>query len=140
MIFMDTSVLVCASTPSDSRHEACIDVLAEADSNGGGCATHSLAELYSNLSGRPLPLRLSPSDAAKIVAHTARRFKTISLTASEYVDVVEGLARLGHSGGMIYDALIVACARKSKARRVYTLNAKHFRLVAPDLSQRIFEP
>lgn len=137
---MDTSVLVCASTPPDPRHEACIDVLAEADSRGGACAMHSLAELYSNLSGRPLPLRLSPRDAAKVVAHTAERFKTISLTASEYVEVVERLAGLGHSGGMIYDALIVACARKAKARRIYTLNPRHFRLVAPDLAQKIFEP
>jgi predicted nucleic acid-binding protein len=101
---------------------------------------HSLAELFNVLSGRPLPLRLSPLDAAKVVAHLARRFKTISLTASEYVEAVEGLARLGHSGGMIYDALIMACARKAKASRIYTLNPRHFRLVAPDLSSRIIEP
>lgn len=101
---------------------------------------HSLAELFNVLSGRPLPLRLSPLDAANIVAHTAQRFKTISLTASEYVEAVEGLARLGHSGGMIYDAVIVACARKSKATRIYTLNQRHFRLVAPDLAARIVEP
>ena len=30
---------------------------------------------------------------------------------------------------MIYDALIVACARKAKASRIYTLNPRHFRLV-----------
>jgi len=83
---------------------------------------------------------MSPVDAANVVAHTAQRFKTISLTESEYVQVVEGLARLGHSGGMIYDALILACARKSKATRIYTLNPRHFRLVAPDLAARIVEP
>jgi len=79
-------------------------------------------------------------DAANVVAHTAQRFKTISLTEPEYVQAVEGLARLGHSGGMIYDALILACARKSKARRIYTLNPRHFCLIAPDLSSRIIEP
>jgi predicted nucleic acid-binding protein len=101
---------------------------------------HSLAELFNVLSGRPLPLRLSPSDAAKVVAHTAQRYKTISLTASEYVEAAEGLARLGHSGGMIYDALIVACARKAKASRIYTLNPRHFRMIAPDLGSRVMEP
>jgi predicted nucleic acid-binding protein len=140
VIFVDTSVVVAASTVLDRRHDVCVDVLAVADKRGGCCSVHSLAELFNVLSGRPAPLRLSPLDAAKVVAHTARRFKTISLTATEYVEAVEGLARLGHSGGMIYDALILACARKSKATRIYTLNEKHFRLVAPDLAARIVEP
>src|ERR1019366_6401498 len=132
MIFVDTSVVVAASTVLDRRHDACVDVLAVADKRGGCCSMHSLAEIFNVLSGRPLPLRLSPLDAAKVVAHIAQRFTVISLTASEYVQAVEGLARLGHSGGMIYDALILACARKAKASRIYTLNPKHFRLVAPD--------
>ena len=140
MIFMDTSVLICASIPSDSRHEACLDVLCTADTLGGICASHSLAELFSNLTGRPRPLRVAPVEAARIVAHTSKRFHFVSLTESEYVQAVEGLARLGHSGGMIYDALILACARKFKATRIYTLNPRHFRLVAPDLSAKIFEP
>jgi len=140
MIFIDTSVVVAASTVLDRRHDACVDVLATADKRGGCCSIHSLAEIFNVLSGRPLPLRMSPVDAANVVAHTAQRFKTISLTESEYVQVVEGLARLGHSGGMIYDALILACARKSKATRIYTLNPRHFRLVAPDLAARIVEP
>jgi predicted nucleic acid-binding protein len=140
MIFVDTSVVVAASTVLDRRHDACVDALAAADAHGGCCSNHSLAELFNVLSGRPGPLRLSPLDAARVVAHTARRFKTISLTASEYVEAVEGLARLGHSGGIIYDALLMACARKAKASRIYTLNAKHFRLVAPDLAARIVEP
>jgi len=101
---------------------------------------HSLAELFNVLSGRPLPQRMPPLDAAKVVAHTAQRFKAIGLTASEYLEAVEGLAGLGHSGGMIYDALIVAGARKAKANRIYTLNPRHFRLIAPDLSSRIIEP
>jgi predicted nucleic acid-binding protein len=140
MIFVDTSVLVAASTPSDTRHEACVDLLATADSRGGACASHTLAELFAILSGRPRPYRMPPADAARIVAHTANRFSIVSLTPAEYGATVDGLAKLGHSGGMIYDALILACARKLKARRIYTLNLRHFRLVAPDLAARIVEP
>jgi predicted nucleic acid-binding protein len=140
MIFVDTSVVVAASTGLDKRHDACVDVLAAADKRGGCCSAHSLAELFNVLSGRPLPLRMSPADAAKVVAHTAKRFATISLTAAEYVQAVEGLASLGHSGGMIYDALLLACARKAKATRIYTLNQRHFKMIAPDLSSRIVEP
>jgi predicted nucleic acid-binding protein len=140
MIFVDTNVVVAASTVLDKRHDACVEALAAADKRGGCCAMHSLAEIFNVLSGRPAPLRLSPLDAAQVVAHTARRFKTISLTASEYVQAVDGLAGLGHSGGMIYDALILACARKAKASRIYTLNPRHFRLAAPDLAAKIVEP
>jgi predicted nucleic acid-binding protein len=140
MIFLDTSVLVNASTSSDYRHRACLDVLSIAYRQGGGCAVHSLAELFTVLSGRPVPLRMPPLDVAKIVASYAKRFTTIGLTAREYVETIEHLASVGHSGGIIYDALLVACARKSKASRIYTLNPRHFRLVAPDIAARIFEP
>ncbi len=64
----------------------------------------------------------------------------VSLTPTEYLAAIQGLGKLGHSGGMVYDALLLACARKAKASRIYTLNQKHFRLVAPDLATRIHEP
>ncbi len=83
---------------------------------------------------------MPPMDAARIVAYTSKRFSVMGLTQAEYIAVSDNLAKLGHSGGMIYDALILACARKAKARRIYTLNPRHFRLVAPDLAQKIFEP
>jgi predicted nucleic acid-binding protein len=41
---------------------------------------------------------------------------------------------------MIFDALLLACARKSHAERIYTWNEKHFRMVAPDLADRITNP
>lgn len=140
MIFVDTNVIVAAVSASDGRHDVCVDALAEADRHGGCCSIHSLAEIFNVLSGRRRPLRLSPLDAARVVAHIEGRFRPISLTAPEYVEAVDELARRGHSGGMVYDALILACARKSKARKIYTLNPRHFRLVAPDLANKILEP
>jgi predicted nucleic acid-binding protein len=140
MMFVDTTVIVAASTPSDHRHEACLNLLAQADSRGAGCASHTLAEIFSVMTSRPGPLRMPPADAARLVEHTSRRFKFFSLNPSEYVEAIQSLARIGHSGGMIYDALILACARKAKATRIYRLNQRHFRMVAPDLASRIVEP
>ncbi len=140
MIFVDTSVIVAASTPSDHRHDACLDVLDLPSPRDGACAAHTLAEVFSVLSGRPLPLRMSPADAQTIVHHTAARLTVISLTPKEYLSAIANLARLGHSGAMIYDALLLACARKAEADRIYTLNLKHFRQIAPDLASRIIEP
>ncbi len=44
---------------------------------------------------------------------------------------IERFVAEGHTGAMIYDALILACARKAKANRIYTLDSKHFRRIAP---------
>jgi predicted nucleic acid-binding protein len=41
---------------------------------------------------------------------------------------------------MIYDALLLACARKANADRIYTWNLRHFRALAPDLAERIVAP
>lgn len=140
MIFLDTSVIVAASTASDVRHDSCLAVLELADKLGGACSSHTLAEVFSTLTARPGSIRMSPRDAAKIVSHIRHRFTLITLTPTEYVNSIEGLARLGHSGGMVYDALLLACARKSKAKEIYTLNVRHFRSVAPDLAAKIVEP
>jgi predicted nucleic acid-binding protein len=140
MMFADTSVIVAGSTPSDIRHEPCLRALAFAESRGMACSIHSLAEAFSILSGRPHPLKMPPAIASQIVHHTCKRLKVISLTTAEYLATIEGLPKLGHSGGMVYDALLLACARKIKATRIYTLNPKHFKLVAPDLASRIVEP
>jgi len=39
----------------------------------------------------------------------------------------------------VHDGLILRCARKVDARKIYTLNEKHFKLAAPDLAERILE-
>ena len=140
MIFFDTNVAVAAVTPLDPRHDRCLNALSTADRRGGCLATHSLAEIFSILSGRPGAVRVPPLDAAKIVAHLRNRFTVVSLTPAEYESAIQSLASLGHSGGMVYDALLMACARKAKATKIYTLNVRHFRQIAPDLAPRITEP
>lgn len=140
MIFFDTNVAVTAATPNDPKHERCLDVLISAERRGGCFAAHSLAEIYSVLSGRPGVIRVPPLDAVKIVAHLKAHYTVITLTPAEYEATILSLASLGHSGGMVYDALLMACARKSKASRIYTLNVRHFRMIAPDLAARIVEP
>jgi predicted nucleic acid-binding protein len=47
---------------------------------------------------------------------------------------------MGPAGGIIYDALLLACARKCKADRIYTFNERHFTRIAPDVAVRIQAP
>lgn len=43
-------------------------------------------------------------------------------------------------GGGVYDALIVACARKVEATAIYTYDVSDFRHAAPDLAHIILTP
>jgi len=69
-----------------------------------------------------------------------RRIAPIALTANEYIEALKSCATTGLTGGTIYDALHVACARKANAEWIYTWNVRHLRMVAPDLAERIVEP
>jgi predicted nucleic acid-binding protein len=64
----------------------------------------------------------------------------ITLDEGEYFETIDAMSRRGMSGAVIYDALILACARKVQAERIYTWNLRHFRAVAPDLAARIVTP
>jgi len=44
------------------------------------------------------------------------------------------------TGGRIYDAIHIQIARKAKCDRIYTFDVRHFRSIAPDLSDRIMAP
>lgn len=99
-----------------------------------------MAEVYNTLTAMPPVLRLAPRDAVLAVETFLKRLTPVTLSADEYLETLRRTANLGHSGGMIYDALHLACARKVKAEQIYTWNVRHFRMVAPDLADRIVTP
>ena len=103
-------------------------------------STHTIAEVYNTLTAMPPSMRLSPRDAVLAVDTFLLRLMPITLSAEEYVETLHRTATLGYSGGMIYDALHLACARKADAERIYTWNVRHFQMVAPDLAERIATP
>ena len=69
-----------------------------------------------------------------------QRLATIVLQQSDYLKTMRDLADRRLASGQIYDALLLACARKAKADKIYTWNVKHFRQLAPDLAARIHTP
>jgi predicted nucleic acid-binding protein len=135
----DTNVLVAATMSNHLHHKASNARLAQLANGRGACAAHTLAETYTTLT-RTSRYGIPPSDAARIVDQASKTFKIVSLTPAEYVPTIEAAALLGLAGPIIYDALLMACARKIRAGSICTHNVKHFRLVAPDLASLIVEP
>lgn len=137
--FFDTTVLVAAMVEDEARHEVCAQALEEA--KDGHASVHSLAECYATLTGGRLGIQLSPADAAILVRHNVHdRLSLVSLTPSEYLKLINAAGPAGARGGAIYDLLLLACARKARAEKIYTLNQRHFVALAPDLTPRIVSP
>jgi predicted nucleic acid-binding protein len=140
VIFLDTNVLIAATQITHPHNPLSQDLLKRTRGVETVIAAHTLAELYSALTRIRPPERVSPQVAMQAIEVYLLRMRPIVLTTPEYVDTIRAAAGKGHGGGMIYDALLLACARKSRAERIYTWNIKHFRAIAPDLVDRIVTP
>lgn len=140
MILFDTSVFVAAAQRGHQRHEESLSAIASTKSGKGCCAVHTLTEFYSVLTRMPRPQRLSPEEALRMVDLIRERMAIILLDVEEQHSVLREMAARGLSGGIVHDALILQCARKAGAKTIFTLNVRHFRMIAPDLTKRILEP
>jgi predicted nucleic acid-binding protein len=138
--FLDTSVLIAANDIDHERHAESRPLLAVATPENCACGAHSLAETYANLSIVKGGRQQRPETALRLVEQIAGRMTVVVLTPAEYLTAIRDAARLRIAGGTIYDALLLKCARKVNADRIYTWNVRHFKLVAPDLAGRIMTP
>jgi predicted nucleic acid-binding protein len=134
--FFDTSLLVAAFDDQDVHHVRARPVFTR-HGDGGAMASHSLAETFSILTGRRT---WRANDAFEVLRTNTASIDKIGLTSAEYLRMIEQAEGAGIRGGAIYDALILACARKARATAIWTLNARHFLLFAADLREEIREP
>ena len=138
--FFDTSVLVSACQRTHVHHSLSLDAFAVAEKSTAACGVHTLAEIYAVTTSMPGPYRVAPDDVWLFLRQVSDLCRLISLDAFEYLNTLESIVERGRTGGIIYDALLLGCARKAHADRILTWNVKHFRLVAPDLADRIVTP
>jgi predicted nucleic acid-binding protein len=85
-------------------------------------------------------MRIPIPVALKIIERTRSRLTVVALDESEHFETVRESAKAGRMGGIIFEALLITSARKAKAKKIYTWNVRHFRMIAPDLAGRILEP
>lgn len=130
--FLDASVLIEACL-AQSRNFAAADALVKAE--GSVTSAHALAEAYATLSG-DARLQMRPTHAAQMVGDLARALEVRALGARPYLQLIADAPMKGISGGSFFDAIHAQVARETKCVEIYTLNLRHFKHVAPDLTVR----
>lgn len=133
-VLFDTSVLVPALVDQLANHPACFSafVAATSDGNQGVCSTHALAECYSVLTSLPLRRRITAPEAHRLVEESiVPRLSVVALDMEDYREATRLVAEAGLTGGIIYDALHLAAARKAGCSRILTYNLRHFESLCP---------
>jgi len=142
--YFDTSVLVAAAVQGHSHHAVAIPALEAMVSQGheGYMSAHSVAEVYAVLTRTPFRPPVYPSEAWQILeASILPHLEIVTLSATDYKDVVRQCAAAGQIGGRIYDAIHIRCAQRADCDRLYTLNVRDFRVLSPeDFQDRICAP
>lgn len=107
VLLLDTSAAIALVLEDHDAHAATVAAVA---GRRLGLSGHAWFETYSVLTRLPGDLRRSPADAERLIAHNfpERAF----LGESETAALGGELARLGISGGSVYDALVCAAARQ----------------------------
>ena len=120
VVLLDTSVAIALIVED---HELHATALAAVQSRRLGLAGHAWFETYSVLTRLPGARRRSPADALRLLTHDFPASTFLGDDASRALGAE--IARLGISGGAVYDALVGAASRQ-----------RHQRLVSADMRAR----
>jgi predicted nucleic acid-binding protein len=138
--FLDTSVLIATFYAHHQFHQPSIDLFLRFKKSEACCGSHSLAEIYSSLTGRTGRERVSADEAMLFLGNVRERLTSVSLDDQEYFKALEASSALGIAGGALYDALLAHCALKAKAQAIYTWNVKDFTRLGPEIGGRVKTP
>ena len=105
-------------------------------------SAHSIAEVYAALTRLPVQPRIHPVEAVRIITdNILPHFEVVPIGKKDYVEALKVVGNGGWSGAKIYDALLMGCAARCVADRIYTFNLADFRLLAPaGLQEKVCTP
>ncbi|MEO6080174.1 MAG: PIN domain-containing protein [Steroidobacteraceae bacterium] len=137
IIYLDSTVLVAAVVEDEPCHDACLLLLRRKNI---ATWTHTLAEVFSTLTGGRLGTRVSPTVANQLISAMVRRLRLIELSASDVMLAIHQADAAGVQGGALYDYLHVIAARKVDATELHSINARHFEAVTRSGGPKIVTP
>jgi predicted nucleic acid-binding protein len=123
----------------EEHHAAALKALAS--SADGFTSTHAIAETFATLTSGRLEVQLTPDEATEVIdANVIRRLQIVDLGLSDYQQAMRNSQTVGARGGAIFDMLHLQAARRGAAKRILTINVRHFQILAPDLKSIISAP
>jgi predicted nucleic acid-binding protein len=137
---LDTSVLIATFWGDHVNHEPSLELFAGASRTRTACCAHSVAEVYSVMTALPVRPPIAPDQALLFLEQLREKVAIVPLSENDYFETAQKVAQFAVTGGRIYDALLLAAARKVEAKHVYTWNIRHFQQIAPQLARRIRTP
>lgn len=118
VVLLDTSVAIALIVEDHEGHAAALGAV---EGRRLGLAGHAWFETYSVLTRLPGARRLAPAEALRLLAHD---FPASTFLGEEESRALGSeIARLGVSGGAVYDALVGAAARQHR-RRLLSADAR----------------
>jgi predicted nucleic acid-binding protein len=132
-VFFDTSVLVAASEQGHPHYGQALPALRRVTGrkDQGFMSVHSIAEMYAALTRLPVRPRIHPAEAVRIITdNILPHFEAVPIGKKDYIEAFKLVGNGGWSGAKIYDALLMGCAAKCAADRIYTFNLADFKLLA----------
>jgi predicted nucleic acid-binding protein len=133
-IAVDTSVAIPLLVATHRAHRDVVRWWADREL---ALAGHALAETYSVLTRLPGDIRLTPMDAAQLIA--ARFARPVLLESDTAARLPRILAEAGIAGGAVYDAMVALAAltndsalatRDARAKLTYDAIGVHVEVVA----------
>jgi len=123
----------------EEHHGEALQALA--GSTDGFTSTHAIAETFATLTSGRLEVQLTPAEAAQVIdANIIQRLQVVGLGLSDYRQAMRTSQMVGARGGAIFDMLHLQAARRGSAKRILTINVRHFQVFAPDLKSIISLP
>ena len=123
----------------EEHHAAALKALALCAD--GFTSTHAVAETFATLTSGRLEVQLTPAEAAHLIdANIIGRLQVIDLGLNDYQQAMRDSQTVGARGGAIFDMLHLQAARRGAAKRILTINVRHFQIFAPDLKSIISLP
>jgi predicted nucleic acid-binding protein len=138
---VDTSVLIAGLVTGHPRFAACDALLRHVERERIGLVTgaHALTEAFTVLCRLPLRPMITPSVAAVLVRDgIERRCRVASIDMELQRTAIAAVVDAGRGPSAVVNALHVACARRARADRLWTLDRRD---VLPFWDEaHVFEP
>ena len=127
MNYLDSSIIVPALLARHPNHQDCFHLV----NAHAVTSCHALAESFSTLNGQ---YKVANFKVTEMIERFAEVAQLETILPTDYLAVIKEARTRGIQGGLIYDAIHAAVARRLGVEKVFTYNLSDFKHVAPDLN------